>query len=92
MHVKYTRLSTQKINKILHFFCKDLSATQIARLVGVQRKTIDNWFKTFRTILAKFHGISRKCFYYHLKECEFCYNKKHGMLKVFSARLREILV
>jgi transposase len=54
MPVKYTRLSKQKINKILQFFCEDLSATQTARLVGVQRKTIDDWFKTFRTILAEF--------------------------------------
>jgi transposase len=54
MPVKYTRLSTQKINKILQFFCEDLSATQTARLVGVQRKTVDDWYKTFRTELAGF--------------------------------------
>ncbi len=54
MPVKYTRLSKQKVNKILQFFCEDLSATQTARLVGVQRKTVDDWYKTFRTILAEF--------------------------------------
>lgn len=54
MPVKYRRLSKQKINKILQFFCEDLSATQTARLVGVQRKTVDGWYKTFRTILAEF--------------------------------------
>ena len=54
MPVKYTRLSKQKINKILQFFCEDLSATQTARLVGVQRKTVDDWYKTFRTIIAEF--------------------------------------
>jgi transposase len=54
MPVKYTRLSKQKINKILQFFCEDLSATQTARLVGVQRKTVDDWYKTFRTELAGF--------------------------------------
>jgi len=54
MPVKYTRLSKHKVNKILQFFCEDLSATQTARLVGVQRKTVDDWYKTFRTILATF--------------------------------------
>lgn len=54
MPVKYTRLSKQKINKILQFFCEDLSATQTARLVGVQRKTVDDWFTTFRIAIAEF--------------------------------------
>lgn len=54
MPKKYTRLSKQKVNKILQFFCEDLSATQTARLVGVQRKTVDDWYRTFRTILAAF--------------------------------------
>ena len=54
MPKKYSRLSKQKVNKIVQFFCEDLSATQTARLVGVQRKTVDDWYKTFRTILAEF--------------------------------------
>lgn len=54
MPVKYRRLSKQKLNKILQFFCEDLSATQTARLVGVQRKTVDDWYKTFRAALADF--------------------------------------
>ena len=39
---------------MMQFFCEDLSATQTARLVGVQRRTVDDWYKTFRTILAEF--------------------------------------
>jgi transposase-like protein len=224
---KYTRLSTQKVNKILQCFCLDLSATQTAELVGVNRNTVNNWFQTFRVLLAefqeeqvaqssgsfeldesyfggprkklhakdrrkrgrgaenkipvfgikkrddgtvytkvienaskqtlfpiirdliqkqdsiiytdkfrtydglvfdgykhyrinhsktysnrkgvhingienfwgfskqrlaKFHGLSRKNFYYHLKECEFRYNKKHDMLKVLKKRLSSLLV
>ena len=227
MPVKYRRLSKQRLNKILQFFCEDLSATQTARLVGVQRKTVDDWYKTFRIALAefqeeqvhqssgefeldesyfggprkklhaqdrrkrgrgaenkvpvfgikkrddgtvytqiienaskatllpivkrlvtskdsivytdkwrgydglvfdgykhfrvnhskqysnrkgthingienfwgyskqrlaKFHGISRTTFYLHLKECEFRYNKKHGMLKVLKRRLQDLLL
>jgi transposase len=227
MPLKYRRLSKQKINKILQCFCTDLSATQTAKLVGVNRNTINTWYMRFRVELAnfqeeqvrqssgsfeldesyfggprkklhaedrrkrgrgaenkvpvfgikkrddgtvytkiienaskqtlfpiirdlikkqdsviytdkfrtydglvfdgykhyrinhskqysnrkgnhingienfwsfaklrlaKFHGLSRKNFYYHLKECEFRYNKKHDMLKVLKARLKEILV
>jgi transposase len=54
MPVKYRRLSKQKLNKILQFFCEDLSSTQTARLVGIQRKTVDDWYKTFRIALAEF--------------------------------------
>ena len=54
MPVKYTRLSTQKVNKILKCFCIDLSATQTAELVGVNRNTVNDWFQTFRVLLAEF--------------------------------------
>jgi transposase len=54
MPKKYTRLSTQKINKILRYFCEDLTATQTARLVGVQRNTVNNWYHTFRVEIARF--------------------------------------
>ena len=53
---------------------------------------IENFWSFAKLRLAKFHGLSRKNFYYHLKECEFRYNKKHDMLKVLKARLKEILV
>ncbi len=226
MPLKYTRLSTQKINKIMKYFCADLSATQTAELLGINRKTVNDWYTTFRikiaefqeeqvlqscgefeldesyfggprkkthakdrrkrgrgaenkipvfgikkrddgsvytqiipnaskstlfpiikqivtqhdsTIytdkfrtydglvfdgykhyrinhskkfargknhingienfwgfskqrLAKFHGLSRKTFYLHLKECEFRYNKKYDMMKVLKAKLRSLLV
>ena len=38
----------------MQFFCEDLSATQTARLVGVQRRTVDDWYRTFRAALAEF--------------------------------------
>jgi transposase len=227
MPIKYTRLSKQKINKIMKYFCVDLSATQTAELLNINRKTVNDWYTTFRTKiaefqeeqvlqssgefeldesyfggprkkthvhdrrkrgrgaenkipvfgikkredgsvytkiipnasratlfpiikklisrddstiytdafrtydglvfdgykhyrinhskeysnrkgvhingienfwgfskqrLAKFHGLSRKTFYLHLKECEFRYNKKHDMMKVLRVKLRDLLV
>jgi transposase len=53
---------------------------------------IENFWGFAKQRLSKFHGLSRKNFYYHIKECEFRYNKKHDMMKVLRARLGEILV
>jgi transposase len=54
MGLKYKRLSTQKVKKILRYFCEDLTATQTARLVSVQRKTVNRWYKQFRVWIAEF--------------------------------------
>lgn len=54
MSLKYRRLSKQKVNKILQCFCADLSATQTAKLVGVNRNTINTWYMQFRMELATF--------------------------------------
>jgi len=53
---------------------------------------IENFWGFAKQRLAKFHGLSRKNFYLHLKESEFRYNKKHDIMKVLRARLKEILV
>lgn len=184
MPVKYTRLSKNKVNKIMRCFCADLGSTQTAKLTGINRNTVNDWYQTFRIEIAgfqeaqvkqssgsfeldesyfggmrkklhakdrrkrgrgaenkipvfgikkrddgavytkiienaskqysdrkgnhingienfwafskqrlsKFHGISRKNFYYHLKECEFRYNKKHDMMKVLRRVIRGLLV
>lgn len=54
MPVKYSRLSKQKRKKILECFALDLTATQTAKLVGVQRKTVDGWFARFREYILKY--------------------------------------
>jgi transposase len=53
---------------------------------------IENFWSFAKLRLARFHGLSRTNFYYHLKECEFRYNKKHDMLKVLKSRLRDLLL
>lgn len=54
MPLKYRRLSKQKVNIILQCFCTDLSATQTAKLVDVNRNTINTWYMRFRMELATF--------------------------------------
>jgi transposase len=59
---------------------------------GVHINGIENFWGYAKQRLARFHGLSRKNFYYHLKESEFRYNKKHDMLQILKAELPEILV
>lgn len=59
---------------------------------GTHINGIENFWSFAKQRLSRFHGISRKNFYFHLKECEFRYNKKHDLIKILRARLKEILV
>ena len=59
---------------------------------GIHINGIENFWSFAKLRLAKFRGVSRKNFYFHLKECEFRYNKKHDMMKVLRAELRDLLV
>ena len=59
---------------------------------GTHINGIENFWSFAKQRLAKFHGLSRKHFYLHLKESEFRYNKQHDMMKVLRSKLREMLV
>jgi len=45
---RQSRLSKQKRKKILECFAVDLSATQTAKIVGVNRNTVNLWYGSFR--------------------------------------------
>lgn len=53
---------------------------------------IENFWAFSKQRLSKFHGLSRKNFYFHLKECEFRYNKKHDMMRVLQAKVHEMVL
>jgi len=46
--MQYSRLSTQKVNRILLCFCEDITATAAAKLVRVNRKTVNNYYNAIR--------------------------------------------
>ena len=54
MPAKYSRLRKSTRRKILACFASDVSATQAAELVGVNRKTINDWYRTFREKVAEY--------------------------------------
>ena len=58
----------------------------------VYTKIIENFWAFSKQRLSKFHGLSKKNFYYHIKECEFRYNKKHDMMKILSEIINRLLV
>ena len=59
---------------------------------GTHINGIENFWSFAKQRLAKFHGLSRRTFYLHLKESEFRYNKQHDMVEVLRSKLREMLV
>jgi transposase-like protein len=59
---------------------------------GTHINGIENFWGFSKQRLAKFHGLSRKTFYLHLKECEFRYNKRRDMMKLLEKKLREMVL
>jgi transposase-like protein len=57
--LKYSKISTQKINKILLCFSEDLTATKTAKLLNLNRRTIDRYFSIFRDKIFEFTKIKK---------------------------------
>lgn len=48
MGLNRARISQYKIKKIIKHFCADILASKTAILLGLNRKTINHWYKVFR--------------------------------------------
>ncbi len=48
MNLNRAKISTYKIKKIIKFFSEDILASKTASLLGMNRNTINHWYKTFR--------------------------------------------
>ena len=56
MPIKYSKLSNYKIKKILRCLCSDIDATKTSEILGLNRKTINRYFRIFReAIFEKQH-------------------------------------
>ena len=49
--MKYSRLSTTKLNKIFLCLAEDITATAAAKIIGVNRNTINNYFFEIRKLI-----------------------------------------
>ena len=58
--MRYNRLSTKKINRIILCFAEDITATSAARIVGVNRNTINAYFYDIRVKIFRQSLIESK--------------------------------
>ncbi len=47
-YIKRTHISESKFRQLLRLFCEDLTATQISKLIGIERKTINRIIQLLR--------------------------------------------
>ena len=80
----YSRLSTTQTNKIIRCFCEDITATSTARLVGVNRNTVNSYYQMIRE--AIFYQSLKE---YSLEEGEFELDESYfGVKRVRGKRGR----
>jgi len=51
--VKKARLSRYKIKKIIRCFSLDFTATQVSKLLGINRNTVNRYFNIFRWVIYR---------------------------------------
>ena len=51
--VKFSRISKKKTKNILRCFCGDATATQGAQILGLNRKTINRYYRVFRECIFR---------------------------------------
>ena len=52
--MKYSRLSRYKINKIIEYFSEDITATSAAKILRLNRKTINSYYNEFRNKILEY--------------------------------------
>lgn len=85
---KFSRISKQKRNKILACFAEDLTATQTARLVGIQRKTANDWYGTIRERIAAYQDEQNASFTGEVELDESCFGGPRRKLHAEDRRKR----
>ena len=52
--MKYSRLSRYKIKKIIEYFSEDITATSAAKILRLNRKTINSYYNEFRNKILEY--------------------------------------
>lgn len=63
MQVKYGKLSDYKIKKIIDCFCSDIEAVKTAKLLLLNRKTINRYYRIFREVIYSKQQADRCLFF-----------------------------
>ena len=59
---KYGKISPYRVKKIVTCFCIDIDATKTAHLLSLNRKTVNRYFRTFRTMIHAHQCAEREQF------------------------------
>jgi transposase len=51
--IKYSKLSSYKIWKIFYYFFEDFTATQTAKIMSINRNTVNLWYNRFREAIVR---------------------------------------
>ena len=51
--MKYSRLSKYKIKKIIECFSEDITVSSAAKILKLNRKTINNYYNEFRRLILE---------------------------------------
>jgi len=61
--IKYSKITSQEIRKILELFVGDFSATQTSEILGISRNTINRYYGIFREEIVKLSIYETKEFW-----------------------------
>lgn len=75
--MKYSKLSTFKIKKIISCFSDELTAVQTAKQLGLNRNTVDRFFTLFREAIADYQEVQRTKFSGQIEIDESYFGSRH---------------
>ncbi len=76
--MKYSKLSTWKIQKILRCFSDELTSTQTAKFLGINRNTTDRFFRLFREKIAAYQEVQAQKMRGHIEIDESYFGSRHS--------------
>ncbi len=63
MPIKYSKLSDYKIKKLIKCFCNDVDATKSADILGLNRNTVNRYFRILRELIYAKQMSDKKLFF-----------------------------
>lgn len=80
MRLNRAKISQYEVKKIIKHFCVDITASKTAILVGLNRKTINHWYKIFRLAIYAYQMQEFKKMFgeVELDECYFGAKRVRG--------------
>ena len=62
MLIEYSKISDYRLKKLMKCFCSDVHATKTAEIIGLNRNTINRYFRIFREAILKKQLSDKKIF------------------------------